>query len=201
MNLLYFDIETTDLIDDDVSFDEMNVACLCLSLVSYPSGNSIDHVYTEKTSIYNFTQCFDLADAIVGFNVNHFDYEVLRGICPDDMIKQWQDKTIDVMTLVTDKLGRRTSLNTLCKYTLNEEKTMSGKESVRLWQMGKRQEVIDYCKQDVMLLRRLFEFGCLNSYVNTYEWDSQCRVKIDTSEWQPIAENYLPTEFTISNPL
>ena len=201
MNLLYFDLETTDLIDEDVPFDEMSIACLALQLVSYPSGDKLSYVYTDKDSIYNFTQYFDLAHAIIGFNVRHFDYEVLRGVCTDEMIGKWSAKTIDLMPLITQKLGRRTSLNTLCKYTIGDQKTMHGKEAVRLWAMEQRQEVISYCEQDVSLLRRLFEFACLHGYVNTYEWDRQSIVKIDASEWHPIVENYLPKAFSIGSPL
>ena len=96
------------------------------------------------------------APAIVSFNGINFDYEVLRpyGLQPELLYH----KSFDILDQLKKKLGHRVSLESVAQATLGVGKTGSGVEAVRFWKEGKIDAVIDYCKQDVDITKRIYEF-------------------------------------------
>jgi glycyl-tRNA synthetase beta chain len=63
------------------------------------------------------------------------------------------------------ELGFRLSLNHLAQETLGAAKSADGLQSLAWWKAGDRQKVVDYCRADVDLTRRLFEFGRQHGYL------------------------------------
>ena len=198
MNVLYFDIETTDLIEESVPIADMEIGCLCTQMVNYPTHKSMNKAYVKGYGkLDTLVAWFNFADAVVGFNVNHFDYEVMsRHLATEG----WKAKTIDMMETVVTGLGRRASLNTLTKRTLGQEKSMHGKEAVRLWQQGEYSKVTDYCFHDVQIMRLLFEHGCCEGSIKTYDAPSRQIIKIDTSRWVTEIGAFIPSPITASLP-
>ena len=183
MNVLFWDLQTTEWIDKKVPFHQMDIACVATHLMDYHSHQSAEIGMDADEAIALLPEQFDLADAIIGYNVMSFDYQVIKRHFSSQQVGDWQYKTIDLMELCRYELGRRPGLNTLYKYTLGQEKLMHGKEAVRLWQKGERDSVKSYCANDVALLRKLFEFGCVHGVIRTYNWDLQDMQDIDTKSW------------------
>jgi uncharacterized protein YprB with RNaseH-like and TPR domain len=93
---------------------------------------------------------------ILTFNGNRFDLMVLEHYGSVAGLKK---KSIDLFAFIKKHTRKMVSLDTLAKDTLGIEKTMTALQAVALWRSGdpeKQQQVIDYCKKDVEILRDLY---------------------------------------------
>lgn len=111
------------------------------------------------------------SEKIVSFNGIAFDYEVLRpyGLQPELLYP----KSFDILDRIKRVLGHRVSLQSVAQATLNEHKTRTGVEAVRLFKEGKIEDVIDYCKHDVEITNRIYQFIRENGYCNYLTLNSQ----------------------------
>jgi DEAD/DEAH box helicase domain-containing protein len=123
---------------------------------------------TGETRVYTEGQVDDLladlsaAACIIGFNLRRFDFAVLRGYRQLDYSAL---PALDLLEEVHAGLGFRLSLNHLAQETLGAPKLADGLQSLAWWKAGELDKVIQYCKGDVDLTRRLFEFGRTRGYL------------------------------------
>jgi DEAD/DEAH box helicase domain-containing protein len=123
---------------------------------------------TGETTVYLEEQVDALLEAlrrascIIGFNIKRFDFSVLKGYRTLDC-ESWP--VIDLLEEVHASLGFRLSLNHLAQETLGAAKSADGLQSLVWWKAGEREKVIAYCRADVDLTRRLFEFGRQHGYL------------------------------------
>jgi DEAD/DEAH box helicase domain-containing protein len=118
-------------------------------------------VYTEERVEALFRDLLSAA-CIIGFNLRRFDFGVLAGYRPLDYAAL---PTLDMLEEVQAVLGFRLSLNHLTQETLGAPKLADGLQSLAWFKAGELDKVIEYCKSDVELTRRLFEFGCRHGYL------------------------------------
>ncbi len=119
-------------------------------------------------------------DLVVGFNIKRFDYRVLQ---PYTKIRLAELPTLDILEEVYTNLGTRLSLNHLAEKTLGENKTGDGLLALELFAAGKWQELESYCRQDVVLTHRLFEYGAQHGYlIYQHRQGSLVRVPVDWRE-------------------
>jgi hypothetical protein len=115
--------------------------------------------FTHDEGFEGFQKLVNQAEEIVGFNSIGFDDPLCRahGV----HIETTYDLMVEVRRAAGEPLsGPCTSgynLARLAKRNLGREKTGHGAKVPDLWQQGKRQEVIDYCLNDVMLLVGLYQ--------------------------------------------
>ncbi len=64
------------------------------------------------------------------------------------------------------QLSFRVSLDSVARATLGDTKSATGLQAVAWWREGKLDLLADYCKMDVDVTRRIYEFGCANGFVN-----------------------------------
>ena len=157
---LFFDLETQH------SFDEVGgrnyVEQLHVSVaVTYSSLTNTFKRYTEPQIFFLIEDLFQ-AETVIGFNIIDFDYRVLKPYTAKDFTRL---HTIDMLAHIKGKLGHRLSLNALAQATLAADKSADGLQAVTWYREGKIQELISYCKDDVDLTRRLYEFGRQNGYL------------------------------------
>jgi len=104
-------------------------------------------------------------DLIVGFNTIRFDLNLIAGVGEGG--QRWLDcisgRLVDIFLDVQDAVGRvkGTGLKPIAKYTLGHEpdEDVEGKYAPELWRLGRRMEVIRYCRDDVKITRGLFYHG------------------------------------------
>ncbi|HWU40382.1 MAG TPA: hypothetical protein VN203_22265, partial [Candidatus Acidoferrum sp.] len=70
-----------------------------------------------------------------------------------------------ILEQVHASLGFRLSLGHLAQETLGTPKLADGLQSLAWWKAGEVGKIIEYCKADVELTRRLFMFGRTNGYL------------------------------------
>jgi DEAD/DEAH box helicase domain-containing protein len=101
-------------------------------------------------------------DLVVGFNLKRFDYRVLQ---PYTQVRLAELPTLDILEELQALLGHRISLGHLVEKTLGEAKTGDGLLALEHYAAGRWEELESYCRQDVYLTRRLFEFGAQEGYL------------------------------------
>ena len=170
MNIVFFDLETQNSIDDVGG--RRNIRLLKMSVgVTYATLDSIFHRYTE-VNVADLIAELKSADRIVGFNLLNFDYEVLRAYT-DESLRDLP--TIDLLDHVQRVAGFRVGLDAVASATLNVRKSGHGLQAIAWWREGKIEELFAYCEQDVDVTRRLYEFGQANKYVQFYDRNFRLR--------------------------
>jgi DEAD/DEAH box helicase domain-containing protein len=106
------------------------------------------------------------ADRVIGFNVIGFDYEVLRPYARNENFRTF--RTTDMLVDIYRTLNFRLSLDSIASATLGTRKTADGIQSVEWFKNGELDKVAEYCKADVDITRRVYEFGRDNGFVHYY---------------------------------
>lgn len=129
--------------------------------VTYDLSEGRFRIYTEER-VKELLEELQSADLIIGFNLKRFDFSVLKGYTDLDLSLI---PTLDILECIERRLGFRLSLNHLAQETLNEAKTADGLQSLRWYKAGELEKVIEYCKADVALTKKLYEFGREHGYL------------------------------------
>jgi DEAD/DEAH box helicase domain-containing protein len=106
------------------------------------------------------------AERVVGFNIIGFDYEVLRPYAQGINFRTFH--SLDMLVDIYRTLNFRLSLDSIARATLGTTKTADGVKSVEWFRSGELDKVAEYCKSDVDITRRVYEFGRDNGFVNYY---------------------------------
>ncbi len=160
---VFFDLETQNIFEDvGGHFPER----LRLSVaVTFDDRTESWRRFTEA-NVADLIAQLQQADRVVGFNLLGFDYLVLKAYTPLDLSTL---PTVDMLAIIARQLGYRVSLDALATATLGETKSADGLQAVRWWRAGRIEEVFRYCEQDVLVTRRLYEFGRSYHYVQFYD--------------------------------
>jgi DEAD/DEAH box helicase domain-containing protein len=145
--------------------------------VTYSSDAGAYHRYTESR-VKDLIAELKSADLVVGYNVIDFDYQVLRGYTDESFDEV---ETVDMMQHLAERLGFRLSLDSVATATLGVRKSADGLQAVRWYRQGHIDKVLDYCEQDVLITRELYEFGCYHRLV--YYWDRQYQRQVVVVSW------------------
>ena len=183
MRYIVFDLETQNYFSDVGSNDPANldisVACFYDSATDKYTALSIDELSQAWPII-------EQADALVGYNSNHFDIPLLNKYYPGDLSKI---KSIDLMREVQTVLGRRLKLDTVGEATLNKNKSGHGLDAIEWWRNGEIEKIIQYCIEDVRLTRNLYDFAKKNGLLKYKELGATKEIKLDTSKWESVEAN------------
>lgn len=161
MNYVFFDLETQNLFDDvggRDNVDKLKVACA----VTYSTEKNDFTIYWEQ-DVPALLQELKSATKVIGFNLQHFDYKVLQPY--SQQIRLASIPTLDMLLDLQKNLGFRVSLDSLASASLGAAKTADGIQSVEWFRNGELDKVAEYCKADVDITRRIFEFGRDNGFV------------------------------------
>ena len=180
MNFVYFDLETERSAEEVGGWSNIeklgvSVAVTCSARddkdVRVLAGEESEvarakEVFTHRVFLGNeidsLLETLQSCDGVIGFNTRGFDFRVLQPFANFDV------KTLpnlDLMLELKEVAGFRPSLESCCAATFGAKKSSDGLEALRWWREGKREAVIDYCRDDVTLTRLLHEFGAKNGFV------------------------------------
>ena len=163
MNIVYFDLESQKLFEEVGGRDPSKLLLACG--VTWSTDRNDFAVYWEKDATSLIAE-LKFADRVIGFNIISFDYQVLKPYAPNENFRAF--KSTDMLQDVYRTLGFRLSLDTIAKATLGATKTADGLQSVAWFKNGELDKVAEYCKADVDITRRVYEFGRDHGYVNYY---------------------------------
>jgi DEAD/DEAH box helicase domain-containing protein len=163
MNIVYFDIESQKLFDEVGGRDASRLLLACG--VTWSTARNDFAVYWEKDAPALVAE-LKSADRVVGFNILGFDYEVLKPYARNENFRAF--RTTDMLQDIYRTLQFRLSLDTIARATLGTTKTADGIQSVEWFRNGELDKVAEYCKSDVDITRRVYEFGRDNGFVHYY---------------------------------
>jgi DEAD/DEAH box helicase domain-containing protein len=161
MNYVFFDLETQNLFEDvggRDNIDKLKVACA----VTYSTAKSDFSLYWEQ-DVPALLAELKSATKVIGFNLQSFDYKVIQPY--SSQIRLASIPTLDMLLDLQKNLGFRVSLDSLASASLGAAKTADGVQSVEWFRKGELAKVAEYCKADVDITRRVFEFGRDNGFV------------------------------------
>ena len=163
MNLVYFDLESQKLFNEVGGRDASRLLLACG--VTWSTERNDFAVYWEKDAGALIAE-LKSADRVIGFNIMHFDYEVLRPYAPNVNFRSF--RSIDMLQDIQRILNFRLSLDSIARATLGTTKTADGLQSVEWFREGELEKVAEYCKSDVDITRRVHEFGREHGFVYYY---------------------------------
>jgi DEAD/DEAH box helicase domain-containing protein len=163
MNIVYFDLESQKLFEDVGGRDATKLLLACG--VTWSTQRNDFAVYWEKDAAALVAE-LKAADRVIGFNIINFDYEVLKPYAPTVNFRSF--RSTDMLQDISRTLGFRLPLDSIAKATLGTTKTADGVQSVQWYRNGELDRIAEYCKADVDITRRVFEFGRDNGFVHYY---------------------------------
>jgi len=153
-NIVYFDLETQKSAEEVGGWG--NISKMGMSVgVTYSTARGDYKVYGEP-QVNDLIAELQRADLVVGFNNLRFDYEVLHGYSALDLT---QIPTLDMLVVLSEKLGHRLSLDSIATATFGVEKTAEGLQAIRWFKEGKLAEIAEYCCYDVKITKLIHEYG------------------------------------------
>jgi DEAD/DEAH box helicase domain-containing protein len=162
MNLVFFDLESQNLFQDvggRTGIEKLRMSCG----VTFSTARNDFAVYWEKDTFALIDE-LKAADLVIGFNLIGFDYQVLRPYAPRFNFASLH--TLDLLQDIHRTLGFRLSLDALAEATLGTAKSASGLQAVEWFRAGERDKLVEYCKIDVDITRRVYEFGRNHGFVH-----------------------------------
>ena len=176
-NIVYFDLETQKSASEVGGWTNIHRMRLAVG-VTYSTGSGRYETFFEEDADA-LVEELSKADLVVGFNVKRFDYTVLS---PYTAVPLRQLPTFDMLEHVRRTLGFRLSLNALARATLNEAKSADGMQSLRWWKAGRVDLITEYCRKDVEITRRLYEYAREHGHLLYFSRDGRKR-RVNTQDW------------------
>jgi DEAD/DEAH box helicase domain-containing protein len=156
MNVVYFDLETQRIADEVGGWSNIHKLGFAVG-VTYSIMREDYTVYLEE-NVNRLIEELLSADVVIGFNIKAFDYVVLSPYVSKGT-SLWKIRSVDMMEHIHRALGFRVSLDSLAGATLGEKKSADGLQSVEWFKAGEIDRVVEYCKKDVEVTRKLYDYG------------------------------------------
>jgi DEAD/DEAH box helicase domain-containing protein len=153
VNKLVFDLETQKSFEEVGGFGKNHL--LKVSVITVYSYRLDKYFCFTEDQVYRVGEMFQEADLIIGYNIKHFDYEVLRPYLNFDIHAL---PTLDIMEEVSNIIGHRLRLDNLAKTTLGLAKNGDGLEALRLYKQGRIDELKKYCTNDVKITKDIYDY-------------------------------------------
>ncbi len=181
----FFDLETQNLAQDVGCWDYKHLMRVSVAVL-YDHNRGEFEVFQEP-DVPVLLERLHALDLIVGFNIKHFDFQVLQAYTPRPLKAL---PAFDMLEVLRRQLGFRLSLDHLGEKTLGRKKTADGIQAVQWFRENRWDLLIRYCQDDVSLTRDLF-FHALEKGYLVYEDRSGNRLRLSTP-WnlEKILEEY-----------
>jgi DEAD/DEAH box helicase domain-containing protein len=185
MRYIIFDLETQNVFQDVGSSDVTALDMLDISVATV--YDSIEDKYTTVTvdELHKIWPIIEKADALVGYNSNHFDIPLLNKYYPGDLL---HIKSIDLLESIKDSLGRRLRLDSVAQATVGAKKSADGLQAVRWWREGQIDKIKKYCEQDVRVTKKIFDYALLHGHVLYKDGYHKKEIPLNTSTWRTKEE-------------
>ena len=175
MRYVIFDLETQNTFHDVGSNDP---AALSISVGTFFDSATDTYTTVTEDELPTIWPLLEQADALVGYNSNHFDIPLLNKYYPGDLTTI---KSIDILEAIKASLGRRLRLDSVAEATVGAKKSGHGLQAVAWWREGKIDEIKKYCEQDVKVTKKVFDYALKNGHVKFKDGSRKREIPLDTS--------------------
>jgi DEAD/DEAH box helicase domain-containing protein len=150
-------------------------------------------VFTEK-ELSKLYPILENASYVIGYNSRSFDLQVLQAYYNGNVESFSQ---FDILEDIKSIIGRRIGLNDVASATLNEKKTGHGLMAIDYFKEGKWDELKKYCMDDVMVTKKLFEYGVQKGEIFYMNEVGKVPIKVD---WKKYMEDSGGSEMPLTLP-
>jgi DEAD/DEAH box helicase domain-containing protein len=164
MTDIFFDLETQKSIQEVGGRENLRLLRVSIA-VTFSTATNDFKSYTEK-EMPELVADLKAADRVIGFNLLGFDYPVLKAYTNERLSDL---KTLDLMDEVYNKLGFRIGLDALASATLGTNKSADGLRAIQWFREGKIEQLISYCRDDVDITKKLFDYGRDNKFLAYFD--------------------------------
>jgi len=178
MRYIVFDLETQNIFQEVGSSDP---TALDISVATLYDSETDKYTTVTIDEIDSLWPIIEKADALVGYNSNHFDVPLLNKYYPGDLT---QIKSIDLLEDIKKSLGRRLRLDSVAQATIGAKKSADGLQAVRWWREGNIKDIKKYCEQDVKVTKEIFEYAMKNGHVKFKDGHRKKEIPLDTAHWE-----------------
>lgn len=189
MRYIIFDLETQNIFQDVGSTDP---TALDISVGTFYDSHTNTYTTVTVDELTTVWPLLEQADALVGYNSNHFDIPLLNKYYPGDLTTI---KSIDLLEEIRKSLGRRLRLDSVAEATVGAKKSAHGLQAVRWWREGKIDEIKKYCEQDVKITKKVFDYALKNGHVKFKDGSRKRDIPLDTAHWVEKDESLLTHSF------
>ncbi len=177
MRYVVFDLETQNIFEEVGSNDP---TALDISVATVYDSQTDKYTTVTIDELSRLWPIIEQADALVGYNSNHFDIPLLNKYYPGDLT---HIKSIDLLESIRQSLGRRLRLDSVAEVTIGAKKSAHGLIAVRWWKEGKIDEIKKYCEQDVKVTKKIFDYAMAHGHVKFKDGSRKREIPLDTSSW------------------
>ncbi len=182
MRYVVFDLETQNIFQEVGSNDP---TALDISVAAVYDSETNKYTTVSVNEIEKLWPIIEQADALVGYNSNHFDIPLLNKYYPGDLS---QIKSIDLLEDIKLALGRRLRLDSVAQATIGAKKSADGLQAVRWWKEGRITDIMKYCEQDVKVTKEVFEYARKHGHVKFKDGTKHRDIILNTAHWETSEE-------------
>lgn len=143
------DIETDGLIGAGGVMPKITI----IGTYFYETDEYVSYLEHELTDLW---PRLERADRIIGYNTKGFDLPVMNSYYPGDFLTF---RNLDLLEVISTKLGFRLKLDTVAAATLGYGKTGHGLQALEYFKKGEIDKLRDYCLHDVKVTKEVYEYG------------------------------------------
>lgn len=187
---LILDLETKYTFRDFIHPEQLGVTVVAVYDYSIDEGK----VFLEN----ELNQLFPLIEKssyLIGYNIHYFDLPVLQPYYPGDFSKM---AVFDILEDIKGKIGKRLALNDILQATLGLKKTGHGLMAIDYYKEGKIDQLKKYCLDDVMLTKKIFDYGVQHGEIFYLTSSGKQTIKVDWKKYleeQNNNDTYLTLPF------
>jgi DEAD/DEAH box helicase domain-containing protein len=187
-----FDTETKKFFDEIEGYDPSRLGVSITSVYARTLNEDLKETDGKMHSFWeeDFNEMFKLferADRIIGFNSIGFDVPALSPYLPPHWSKL---KHFDILDEIKKIEGKRMSLDSLAKATLNASKNDHGANAIKYWNAGDKESLAKlkkYCEMDVEITTKIYDHALHKGHLKyTDFWNETREIKLDFS--YPVVE-------------
>lgn len=176
MRIVTFDIETMGDLNGGFDIHKQEI-----TVVGVHDSETDEYTSYTRDELNKLWPLLERADALVGYNSDHFDIPILNKYYPGNLTAI---RSIDLLKEVKAVLGRRLRLDNLAEATLGKKKSGHGLLAQEWWEKGEVEKVRAYCLDDVRITRALYDYARTNGSLKYKDFDGKREIKLNTSHWE-----------------
>jgi DEAD/DEAH box helicase domain-containing protein len=186
MDTLVLDIETKNTFAEvggkgKEFLDKLNMSVVCIY-----SYNKNEYFCFDEHQLDELKAFLSTPALLVGFSSNKFDLPILNRILNMDL-KSYP--RLDLSDEIELRTGRLIGLNALAQANLGKGKTHENVAAPVLYREGKIDELKEYCKNDVMITKEIYDKAKKNGFLLIPDKQKELLTKVEI-QFSPDAQFY-----------
>ncbi len=172
---LILDLETKHTFRDFV--DPKKLGVTVVAVYDYQQDRSFVFLENELNNLFPL---IERSSYLIGYNIRSFDLPVLQPYYPGDFSKM---AVFDILEDIKEKVGKRLALNDILQATLGLKKTGHGLMAIHYYKEGKIDQLKKYCLDDVILTKKIFDYGVKYSEIFYLTTSGKQVIKVDWKKY------------------